>query len=570
MADQQIEALGPLTSLASGDEFLVNDVSDTTDDAGGTVKKITSTYVAAGIQSLFGQITSTISPSIVVDYGLHSWEDATTGDFFSIRATVCNNSGNSFWRGRRARGTTASPTAVQSGDYLTAFSGLGYDGNSWVAHSDGAFQFLAAENFTSTSHATYATISLNPSGVTPSSSSKVQCIKFEPTQITLGGSTTACKLIFLEPSGSGTNSTSFIAGAMASDINYTLPTSLPTTNQVLAATGVSGSAVTLGFATLSGTGDVVGPASATDNAICRFDSTTGKLVQNSAVTVADTTGTTVWPTTGQLGVGTGSTTITGKIETLGENASAADNSIVIGGYGSANAAVFFRRARTSFSGATAVQSGDILGAFSAFGYDTQSWSTITGAGAPGAILFYANQTFSSTAHGAYIAIGTCPNDSTTRSERMRFTAAGPVLIGTTTEPSGTATKCLIFGDNAGNPTPGTNTASIFAKDVAGTVEMFAGDEAGNVTQISAHANLDDAEAAGIVFEPDDLAPWVQHTKNIFTGVEVWRYTGPSGTTQIKQIKGTPEADWDEIEMERKRKHDDAAGPFIPRAKPRWR
>lgn len=37
-------------------------------------------------------------------------------------------------------------------------------------------------------------------------------------------------------------------------------------------------------------GDVVGPASATDNAVARFDGTTGKLVQNSAVTIADTTG----------------------------------------------------------------------------------------------------------------------------------------------------------------------------------------------------------------------------------------------------------------------------------------
>jgi len=39
--------------------------------------------------------------------------------------------------------------------------------------------------------------------------------------------------------------------------------------------------------TASGTGDVVGPASATDNAITRFDTTTGKLIQNSLVTVAD-------------------------------------------------------------------------------------------------------------------------------------------------------------------------------------------------------------------------------------------------------------------------------------------
>lgn len=44
------------------------------------------------------------------------------------------------------------------------------------------------------------------------------------------------------------------------------------------------------WVTPTGTGDVVGPASSTDNAIARFDSTTGKLIQNSAVLVADTTG----------------------------------------------------------------------------------------------------------------------------------------------------------------------------------------------------------------------------------------------------------------------------------------
>jgi hypothetical protein len=37
----------------------------------------------------------------------------------------------------------------------------------------------------------------------------------------------------------------------------------------------------------AGIGDVVGPGSATDNALARFDSTTGKLIQNSPVTVDD-------------------------------------------------------------------------------------------------------------------------------------------------------------------------------------------------------------------------------------------------------------------------------------------
>jgi hypothetical protein len=48
-------------------------------------------------------------------------------------------------------------------------------------------------------------------------------------------------------------------------------------------------------------GDVVGPASATDNAIVRYDGTTGKLIQNSVVTIADTTGNMAG--VGTLGVG---------------------------------------------------------------------------------------------------------------------------------------------------------------------------------------------------------------------------------------------------------------------------
>lgn len=44
----------------------------------------------------------------------------------------------------------------------------------------------------------------------------------------------------------------------------------------------------LEWVTDTGTGDVTGPASSTDNAITRFDGISGKLVQNSAITVSDT------------------------------------------------------------------------------------------------------------------------------------------------------------------------------------------------------------------------------------------------------------------------------------------
>lgn len=60
-------------------------------------------------------------------------------------------------------------------------------------------------------------------------------------------------------------------------------TALGSANQVLR---VNAGATALEYASV-GSGDVVGPASATDNAIARFDSTTGKLIQNSGATVDD-------------------------------------------------------------------------------------------------------------------------------------------------------------------------------------------------------------------------------------------------------------------------------------------
>jgi hypothetical protein len=54
-------------------------------------------------------------------------------------------------------------------------------------------------------------------------------------------------------------------------------------------------------------GDVVGPASATDNAIARFDTTTGKLLQNSVVLVGDT------------GVVTGVTELTASTKVVSPN-----------------------------------------------------------------------------------------------------------------------------------------------------------------------------------------------------------------------------------------------------------
>ena len=111
----------------------------------------------------------------------------------------------------------------------------------------------------------------------------------------------------------GSTITSISAGNAASTLNFIWPVLDPTVGQVLSAAAPSGGNVVLSWVANGGgggAGDVVGPASATDNAIARFDTTTGKLIQNSVITIADSTG-------NMAGVGTLNThTIPGGTDTF--------------------------------------------------------------------------------------------------------------------------------------------------------------------------------------------------------------------------------------------------------------
>ena len=86
---------------------------------------------------------------------------------------------------------------------------------------------------------------------------------------------TKTSLILIDP-GVGANTITIQSPTLSGNYTLTLPVDDGTTGQVLS---TDGSGVLSWVSTA--TGDVHGPSSATDNALVRFDTTTGKLIQNS-------------------------------------------------------------------------------------------------------------------------------------------------------------------------------------------------------------------------------------------------------------------------------------------------
>lgn len=98
----------------------------------------------------------------------------------------------------------------------------------------------------------------------------------------------------------------------ASDTQLTSLASLSFTGNALKVVRVNAGETDFELASISGAGDVVGPASATDNAIVLFDGTSGKLVKNSASTISSGVIVTasVQPTAGVLAGSSAQTTTT--------------------------------------------------------------------------------------------------------------------------------------------------------------------------------------------------------------------------------------------------------------------
>lgn len=183
----------------------------------------------------------------------------------------------------------------------------------------------------------------------------------------------------------------------------------------------------------SGIGDVDGPASATDNAIARFDGTTGKLIQNSTITLSDTSGTFTQNTvngniilspngTGGVGVGTASpqaklevaTTVSGEI------------------------------ARFSSSGS----SGGYISLYDNLNSTLRGYLSYGASGHSGAII---SDVFLNS--GGKLGFSTGGDN-----ERMTIVSTGNVLFGTTTDSSNGRIQLATHTVNTGGIGFGTDTS----------------------------------------------------------------------------------------------------------------
>lgn len=273
MADTKISALTDGNPAQSGDEIPIA--------RSGANYKIT----AGSIASLGGDVDG---PASATDNQIALF-DSTTGKLIKGATTTGLLKASSGVIAAATSGTDYAPAT--SGTNILKGSGSGGFSNA-SAGTD--YQAPIALTTTGTSGAaTFVGNTLNipqysSSGGTPGgSNTQIQFnnsgafggsanLTWDGTNVQIGA-TGALRL-------ADTDSSNYVAfkspGTVASNVTWTLPSADGTSNQVLTTNG-SG---TLSWSTPSGSGDVVGPASATDSQIALFDSTTGKLIKAATTT----------------------------------------------------------------------------------------------------------------------------------------------------------------------------------------------------------------------------------------------------------------------------------------------
>jgi hypothetical protein len=189
-------------------------------------------------------------------------------------------------------------------------------------------------------------------------------------------------------------------------------------------------------------GDVVGPASATDEAIARFDTTTGKLIQNSSATINDS---------GQLALNTGAAFGTALLTLRSDAGASTTPSISMDGYGGTVYNIGFRRANGTIASPTATLATTIISILGATTGDGTTYANTS------AIQSALEATATPTSQPTALLFAVTPSGSISRGEVLRLRSTGAVAFSGATN-YGTSGQVLQSNGNAA-PT-WTNTPTL--------------------------------------------------------------------------------------------------------------
>jgi len=198
-------------------------------------------------------------------------------------------------------------------------------------------------------------------------------------------------------------------------------------------------------------GDVDGPSSSTDNAIARFDGTTGKVIQNSAATIADSTGDitagkynglTVTTTTGTLTIANGKTATVNNTITL----AGTDSTTMT--FPSTNATVARTDAAQTFAGTQTFSSAPVVSTLTASkpvfsdgsGALTSTGTLATDQGGTGQTSYTAGDLLYYATGTAFtkLGIGSASTVLTSSGSAPQWTSLSGISVGTATNLAGGA------------------------------------------------------------------------------------------------------------------------------------
>lgn len=164
-----------------------------------------------------GSLVFNTSPNLIAPVGINNSSPSANTVFdgifdtsSAIQAVSLSGFGSNpvTFRSKRARGTSASPTAVQSGDQMGSYGALGYGATTFSTVNNAAIRMFAAENFTDAAFGSYLTLNTTANTTT----TLVERVRVNSTGNVLVGTTTDNATDLLQVNGSTTTTGISLSG----------------------------------------------------------------------------------------------------------------------------------------------------------------------------------------------------------------------------------------------------------------------------------------------------------------------------------------------------------------------